>query len=468
VSTREGDRTEPPGTAVAQSPAEEGDDSPAERASRTPPPATSRHGRRSVLWKAVTLANVPILLLAGTLLVSWLVSGGSSSAGSPGESQACRGRAIAVLPFENLSGSDNDATLANGIHSDLITALSGIGALCVVSRAAVSPYREQNKPLRQIGEELNVDVLLEGSVQRLSDRLRVNVQLSDARTGRLAWADSYERELTVASIFVIQKQISERITASLAASLTTAERQRLGMPSTSDLSAYQYYHKAVETYAGTRAGNEEEERLLRMALHADPRFAPAWARLASNYGWRAPYLGYPISAWDSALAYHERALAIDPDLSGAYAVLALIEGHQGFLDRQERAAREAFRRDPSADFALRRLAESYREGGNFLEALRWHREALNRSPNALHHRTWIAYTYADLGEYDEAERWYRSIFQLEPEYHNALQGAALLNLAVDELTRPCTTPNVSRRAIRTSRTGSRLLQWWVTTCATRS
>ncbi len=394
------------------------------RDSRVPAPG---QGTRPV-WRNTRMLAGAGIGLAAAVAAAWLLSGGTPRAGAVADVQGDTRKVVAVLPFENLSAGEGEAAFTNGIHSDLITALSGVASLAVISRASVMPYRSSDKPVRQIGLELGADALLEGGVQWMPDRLRVNAQLSDAKTGRLLWADGYERELTVGNIFIIQSEIAEGIAASLEASLTATERQRLATPYTENLTAYQYYQKAVATYAGTRAANEEEERLLRLALEVDPDFAPAWSRLASNYGWRAPYLGYPIWTWDSAHVYVGRALEMDPNLSTAYGVLALIHGHQGFLDRQEQAAREGLRRRPNATFPLRRLAESYRDRGDFVEALRLHREAVSRSPNSLHHRTWVAHTYADLGDYAEAARWYRGVFQLQPDYHNALQGAALLSL----------------------------------------
>jgi TolB-like protein/DNA-binding SARP family transcriptional activator len=388
---------------------------------------------RSVLlrpfpWYSVGLAGALVLGLAGALSVGWLLPGSNPLAGAATADGSGGGPAIAVLPFENLTGRDEDAALANGIHSDLITALSGVAALTVISRASVLPYRERPTPLSRIGEELKVDVLLEGGVQRLHDRVRINVQLSDATTGMLLWAERYDRELTVGNLFALQSEITDRVVTALKASLTTADRERLAIPPTEELTAYVFYHRAGEAYDGTRAGNEESERLLRLALQADPLFAPAWASLGANYGWRPPYLGYPTSAWDSALAYSQRAIELDPHDAGGYTTLALTLGHQGYLHRQEAAAREALRHNPSGALAFRRLAESYRERGAFVEALRYHLESVRLSPNGLQFRTWVGYVYMDLEEIAQAEQRYRSVLTLEPDFLYALQGVVILHL----------------------------------------
>lgn len=394
--------------------------------SRPPSPA-ARTGRRFLVWGTAALTVVLVLVVAGLLSVDGVLPGADPRPGAA-TADAPSPKAIAVLPFENLTEREEDEAFTNGIHSDLITALSGVGALTVISRASVLPYRFHSQPLREIGDELGVDVLLEGGVQRLRDGVRLNVQLSDARTGRLLWAESYNRELTVGNIFAIQSEITERIVASLEASLTAAERARLTTPSTEDLTAYQYYHQAGGAYDGTRAANQEMERLLRLALEVDPRFAPAWAALAVNYSWRPPYLGIPTAAWDSALVYAQRALELDPDFADAYVALATIYGHQGHLAREEHAAREALRRNPSSALAVRRLAESYRDRGAFVEALRHHRESVRLSPNFLVTRAWVGHVYADLEDHAEAERWYRGALNLRPDDVFALMGLAQLHV----------------------------------------
>jgi DNA-binding SARP family transcriptional activator/TolB-like protein len=374
-------------------------------------------------------------------------------------------KSIAVLPFENLSQRQEDGVFSEGIHSDLITALSGIAALTVISRASVLPYRDQARPLPEIGAELGVDVLVEGAVQRLGERMRVNVQLSDAQSGRLLWARTYDHEVSVGNLFALPSAIVEGIVASLETSLTPAERARLAATATENLTAYLYYHRAGEMADNTRAGNEESERLLRLALEADPRFAAAWAGLAGSCGWRPPYLGFPTSVWDSALVYAQRALELDPNHADAYTALAQIHGHQGHLRRQEQMAREALRRNPSAGLAMRRLAESYRERGVFVEALRYHRESVRLSPNSPSFRSWVAHVYADLGELAEAERWYHAVLSLRPDFVNALQGLALLNVQnVKSRIRRSTMPNGSSRGTRMKRLRSPASQWLATSC----
>ncbi|HSJ14503.1 MAG TPA: BTAD domain-containing putative transcriptional regulator [Longimicrobiales bacterium] len=386
---------------------------------------------RRVAWRAVALAITVIMGTTAFLASIWLREA-NPQPGAAAEAGVASRRSIAVLPFENLSGNEDDATFASGIHTDLITALSGVSTLTVISRGSVLPYSDRSKPLPQIGAELDVDVLLEGSVRKEGESVRINVQLSDARTGQVLWGNGYERELTIGNIFALQREITERIAASLQVSLVAAERERIGRPPTESLTAYQYYHESSAVLNDTRAANLESERLLRLALAVDSTFAPAWAFLAVNYSWRPLYLGFQATAWDSALVFVERALTADPNLAHGYAALAALTGHQGHLERSVRAARQALQRDPSSSFAMRRLAEAYRERGAFAEALHYHRASVRLSPHALTYRTWLGLTYQHIGERHIAERWYRGVLAVRPDYLSAHMHMAVLFLQVDE------------------------------------
>lgn len=370
--------------------------------------------------------TVGLVLVA--LVGGWFLLGGLPEAGGIASVEADR-RIVAVLPFENLTESADAAAFTEGVHADLITALSAVGDLRVISRGSVLPYRDRARARDEIAEELGADILLEGGVQRLGDRVRVNVQLSDPGSGELFWSESYTRQLSVENLFAIQSEITERVTASLEASLASGVRARAVLPPTRDLRAYRYFHRSRLAADGTtRAANEESERLLRLAVQVDPEYADAWAMLAAQYGWRAPYLGVSTSAWDSTMAFAARALELDPDNAAAHTARAVAYGHRGFLDRQEEAARTALRLSPSDDYALRRLAESYRDRGRFLEALRLHREAVRLSPHSLTNRSWVGHVYADLARFETAREWYDDVRLLSPDFFHPLWGLAALHI----------------------------------------
>jgi TolB-like protein len=135
--------------------------------------------------------------------------------------------AIAVLPFTSLSSEPDNAVFADGIHGDILTQLSNIGSCKVISRTSVMEYRNSTKNVRQIGEELDVGSVLQGSVQRVGDNVRINVQLVDAKNDVNIWAETYDRRLTAQNIFDIQSEISSAIAVALEANLTPDEQVRI-------------------------------------------------------------------------------------------------------------------------------------------------------------------------------------------------------------------------------------------------
>ena len=393
--------------------------------STAPQRSTARH----LTWKAAGLITAAVI---GSAVIVPSLGGLRPNAKADQDSSSRTvdntWKAIAVLPFENLTGLEEDNAFTNGIHSDLITALSRVRAMTVISRAAVLPYQDRTTSPQRIGEDLAVDVLLEGGVQRAGQRVRINVQLSDATTGQLLWGESYSQDLTVNNLFAIQSMITERVVALLEASLTEAERERLVVtPPTENLTAYELFHKANLAFDGTRAGNLEEARLLRLALAADSGYATAWARLAATYAWRTS-LGFAPAVWDSTLVFANSALDLDPNDADAHVALGVMYWFQGRLQEAERAVQRSLELNPNHALGVRRLAEVYRDRGAFADALEYHLASLRLAPNMLSYRTWIGMTHAHLGDYETAERWYQSVLTLDPDYLTALEGMAFLHL----------------------------------------
>jgi TolB-like protein/class 3 adenylate cyclase len=192
-------------------------------------------------------------------------------------------KSIAVLPFVNMSDNKENAYFADGVQEDLLTSLANIGDLRVISRTSVIQYRDSMKPLRQIAAELGVSYVLEGSVQRVGNRVLVTGQLINARTDQHIWAKSYDRELT--DIFAIQAELTKAITVELQAVLSPQEEARLNRPPTDNAAAYDLYLKAwqaVDEYGFNVDGLSRAEPLLESAVELDPKFAVAWGILAAN------------------------------------------------------------------------------------------------------------------------------------------------------------------------------------------
>jgi TolB-like protein len=231
-----------------------------------------RADRKRWLVRAAALITISALI-AGALW--WSRIRNVPSWGAPEKS-------IAVLPFENLSDEKENAFFADGVHDEILANLSKVADLKVISRTSVMSFRDTKRNLREIAKALGVAHIVEGSVQRAADRVRVSTQLIDARTDTYLWAERYDREL--ADVFAIQSEIARKIVAQLKATLSPREQAALRARLTTDTAAYDLYLRARESYRRAFAGDpdaiEKEITLLDEAVARDPAFVPALCLLA--------------------------------------------------------------------------------------------------------------------------------------------------------------------------------------------
>ena len=192
---------------------------------------------------------------------------------------------LAVLPLANISPDPADEYLAEGLTEELISMLSRLQGLRVIARTSVSPYKNAPKPIRQIGAELSVGAVLEGSVRRVGNRLRITLQLIDAASEEHRWAETYDRELQ--DVFAIQADVAERTARALRVELLGAEREALRHLPTANVEAYEYYLKGVWAFHRTadqgwrRTGVDEASRYFEAAIAKDPGFSPAYSSYAN-------------------------------------------------------------------------------------------------------------------------------------------------------------------------------------------
>ena len=252
--------------------------------------------------------------------------------------------AVAVLPFENLSGAADADPFAAGLHDDLLTELSRASALTVISRTSVSVYRGSQKTIRQIAQELGAGSVIEGGVQRAGNRVRLNVQLIDAQDDAQRWAERFDRELTPDNIFELQSELAEKIMAALKTHLTSEEEERHRVRPTDDLEAYRLYAmgRKVSIERSDRALQNGIE-LFRSAVERDPDYALAWAGLG---GALTAFLDYGHTDSESLLKEARdacaRALSLDPELPEAHAaqggLLSYLRDCPGALAAHSRAS----------------------------------------------------------------------------------------------------------------------------------
>jgi TolB-like protein/Tfp pilus assembly protein PilF len=227
-------------------------------------------------------------------------------------------KSIAVLPFENLSDEKENAYFADGVQDDVLTNLSKISDLRVISRTSVMQYRGRPTNLREIGKALGVSNILEGSVRRSGNKVRVNVQLIDANTDEHLWAKDYDRDLT--DVFAIQSNLASEIADALKAKLSPAEKSQMTRKPTENGEAYLAFVQAHDLSCAYEdpAKLKQSEQLYQRAIDLDPNFALALARYSQLESWIARDLDRAPERREKARTLAERALELQPDLSEAH------------------------------------------------------------------------------------------------------------------------------------------------------
>jgi TolB-like protein len=227
-------------------------------------------------WRNVVLGSVLVLALAGVGVAGWLLAGGEAARG-PGPI-----RSIAVLPLDNISGDPEQDYFTDGMTEALIADLGKIASLRVISRTSIMQYRGVHRPLPEIGRELNVDAIIEGSVIRADDGVRITAQLIDARTDHHLWAESYQRELE--DVLALQKEIARAIAEEVHAKLTPEEEALLRETRRVDPAAYEMYLRGRSAYdEGSPAALKTAVRYFEEAARVDPNFAAPHAGIADAF-----------------------------------------------------------------------------------------------------------------------------------------------------------------------------------------
>ena len=324
---------------------------------------------------------------------------------------------IAVLPFTNLSGDDETQPFVDGLHDDLLTQLSKIGALTVISRTSVQEYRNTTKNVRDIADELGVATVLEGGVQRAGEQYRINVQLIDADTDAHLWAEQYSGELTTANIFDVQTRIATSITAALETSLTVGERESLERLPTEDLEAYELYQAARElSRANGEADLRAADRQVSLALERDSSFAEAVALksvLAGLLYW------YYYERSDSVVAaadeFSRKSLELAPGLAeGHWARGHFYYRTQLDYDRATEQVEQALRKRPGEADIVGLAGDILRRKGDMGGALARYRQAFELAPRDGSTATMIGQTLGLMREYSEGATALRRAIELDP------------------------------------------------------
>ena len=290
---------------------------------------------------------------------------------------------IAVLPFVNMSPDKDQEYFADGFTEDLITDLSKISGLRVISRNSVFVYKGKPVKVEKVAKEFGVNYVLEGSVRKEGEQVRINAQLIDAKTIDHVWADRYDRNLQ--DIFNLQNEVSQRIVSALKLKLTAKEETRISKKATENIAAYDIYLRGLE-YAGrfTRLYNEKARELFERAIELDPRFADAYAAVGWTYftDWS---LGWTQDAVSLEQAYEaaEMALSLDQDASKALCLIGSVLLWRKKHDEAIEAFEKSLSLNPNYAEALSGLGDTLCWAGRPQEGIPLIEEAISLNPGDM-------------------------------------------------------------------------------------
>jgi adenylate cyclase len=359
---------------------------------------------------------------------------------------------IAVLPFVNISEDPKQEFFCDGITEEIITALSRVPNLFVISRESTFTYKGKPVKVRQVSEELGVRYVLEGSVQRSSDRLRITAQLIDALNGHHIWADRYDRNVT--DLFAMQDEITMKIITAMQVKLTSGEMIRVLAKGAKNIDAFTKYLQAVDLWTRvTKEANAQAKKLLEEAIALDPEYPGPYIGLAKTYGLEASLFtpsshdqlqakafefaqkaisldnnngaAYSVLSWlysrkkeyEKAIAASERAISLNPNSAESYMRLAVVLAYAGRAEEGIPYMQKALRLNPfpSPNYFIN-LAVVYCESGHYEKAIEADKRALQSEPNSYFPYLNLAISYIRLGREEEARAAAAEVRRISPKF----------------------------------------------------
>ena len=391
--------------------------------------------RRARTWLFVGLASLAVVSIL-SLFAFW----GWRTSRAPAVSQ--RKTVLAVLPFDNLSRDPDQEFFSEGLTEEMIAQVGKLNRdrLRVVARSSVAKYKRSTLAAREIGKELNADYLVQGSVRRSSDRVRITVQLIQARDQTDVWTESYDRELK--DVLTVQDSVVRSIASEIHIALTEEQEKRLAAPRQISPEAYEAYLKG-RYYWNKRTGEsmQKAEQYFEQAIDNDPTYAAAYSGLADcNSGLTWHGFKSPAEALPKAYAAARKAIEINPESAEAHASLGLAMSHRWDWTGAEAEFRRALQLDPQ-------YANAHHWYGDYLSIRSRHDEALAEAKHALELdplnlmiSTWVGLRYYMAPDYSRAIEQNRNSVELDPNFAAAhlllgedFLGAGLHSEAVNEL-----------------------------------
>ena len=398
---------------------------------------------------AVLVGALVLCVAGGGWYLARTATEKSDAPGQPA-TVASKEPSIAVLPFRSMSGSPDDEWFSDGMTETLITDLSRVPNLIVISRESTFTYKGKSVDVRHVGKELNVRYVLEGSVQRTNERLRLNAQLIEAATGHHLWAERFDRPLD--DVFAVQDEITDRIMTEIDVTVVSGPQARAYRGSTRDRQAYELFLRAFRHfYEYTQEGFFRAEELLAQALRKDPQFTRAMTLLGWVYyqqgdaGWRRdsqesyrmalemarratavhPHNGngYVLEAsvlaimqdHPQALAAAEKALAVEPNVADVVANVAWIYTAEGRAEEAVPLMQRAFRLNPFAPAWMHGAhGDSLLWAGYVDESVPALHKCVDQIPDFLLCRLALTYAYVQTGKLDDARAHAREALRINP------------------------------------------------------
>ena len=375
-------------------------------------PLNARRGR-TWLWAA---AAAPLLLAAVVLLDV----AGTRTRLFPGPDSG-RITSLAVLPLENFSRDPDQQYFADGLTEELISALAQISTLRVISRTSIMGFKGTKLPLPEIGRRLGVDAIVEGSVRRSGDRVRITAQLIRVASDQHMWAQSYERDLRDA--LALQDEVAGAIANEVQAHLTPQERQKIATARPVSPKGYELYLRGLDAYRRWDKRSEQAAlEFLKQAIKEDSTYAPAWAAMGAVYNNDPGQFGAHDEEVTRARQAVERALMLDPDLALAHSVKAQIGLRRDWhWAPAEREFKRAIELAPSLFEAHHFYSHLLMDMGRVEESLEQSRSALALDPLNTAATLHMGWHYLFAGQIEQAIAQYETTLRLDPSYSAAYQ-----------------------------------------------
>src|SRR6266540_1270119 len=376
----------------------------------------THHTGRKIVALTIVLA-----VIATGLLIFQFVRPRSTSTPRQSEAATVSNKSIAVLPFDNLSGDPQNAYFSEGVQDEILTRLAKIAELKVISRTSTQRFKSAPNDLRQIAQQLGVANILEGSVQKANDQVRVNVQLINALTDAHLWADTYDRKLT--DIFAVETEIAKTVADVLQAKLTGSEQHVIAARPTENTEAHQLYLKG-RFFWNKRTGNDLKKSIdyFEQAIAADPNYALAYAGVADGYVWLPGYTaGTPRDSYPKAKAAAKKALELDDTLAEARTSLAIAIWLYDFDSSQaNREFQRAIELNPNYAIAHQQYGNVTLSAlGRFDDAIAEGKRAVELDPLSLVINTDLGSNYCYARRYDEAIAQLRKTLEMDAGFYIA-------------------------------------------------